>query len=110
MFWNNDTNTGLITTIVEKLEERAKELGVRNSLAGQFAIAYDELDDTFVNEGKVKAAVMTILEKVSEAEGKTAKKAVKSEKTDKAKKEAETKNLKKLKKNKKKLNKRKLNS
>ena len=40
MFWNNSTNTGLITTIVQKLEERAKELGVRNSLAGQFAVAY----------------------------------------------------------------------
>ena len=56
MGWNNKTNTGLITTIVQKLEERAKELGVRNQLAGQFAVAYDELDDTFVNEDKVKKA------------------------------------------------------
>lgn len=103
MFWNNDTNTGLITTIVNKLEERAKELGVRNSLAGQFAIAYDELDDTFVNEGKVKTAVMTILEKVNEAEGKTAKKSVKSEKSDKAKKAEEAKKAEKAKKDKEKI-------
>ena len=103
MFWNNSTNTGLITTIVQKLEERAKELGVRNSLAGQFAVAYDELDDTFVNEGKVKAAVMTILEKVTEAEGKSAKKAVKTEKTDNAKKEAEAKKAQAAKKDKEKI-------
>ena len=91
MFWNNDTNTGLITTIVKKLEERAKELGVRNELAGQFAVAYDELDDTFVNEGKVKEAVMTILEKVTEAENKADKKAVKAEKSDRAKEKADAK-------------------
>ena len=103
MFWNNSTNTGLITTIVQKLEERAKELGVRNSLAGQFAVAYDELDDTFVNVGKVKAAVMTILEKVTEAEGKSAKKAVKTEKTDNAKKEAEAKKAQAAKKDKEKI-------
>lgn len=91
MGWNNKTNTGLITTIVQKLEERAKELGVRNQLAGQFAVAYDELDDTFVNEDKVKKAVMTILEKVTEAEGKADKKAVKTEKADKAKEKSEAK-------------------
>lgn len=91
MFWNNDTNTSLITTIVKKLEERAKELGVRNELAGQFAVAYDELDDTFVNEGKVKEAVMTILEKVTEAENKADKKAVKAEKSDKAKEKSDAK-------------------
>lgn len=91
MFWNNGTNTGLITTIVKKLEERAKELGVRNELAGQFAVAYDELDDTFVNEGKVKEAVMTILEKVTEAENKADKKAVKAEKSDRAKEKTDAK-------------------
>lgn len=91
MVCNNEKNTGLITTIVQKLEERAKELGVRNQLAGQFAVAYDELDDTFVNEDKVKKAVMTILEKVTEAEGKADKKAVKKEKADKAKEKSEAK-------------------
>lgn len=91
MFWNNSTNTGLITTIVKKLEERAKELGIRNQLAGQFVVAYDELDDICVNEGKVKTAVMTILEAVTEAEGKADKKAIKDEKVDKAKAKADAK-------------------
>lgn len=110
MFWNNDTNTGLITTIVKKLEERAKELGVRNELAGQFAVAYDELDDTFVNEGKVKEAVMTILEKVTEAENKADKKAVKAEKSDRAKEKADAKKLKMTGKLLKKQNKEKISS
>ena len=89
MFWNNSTNTGLITTIVQKLEERAKELGVRNQLAGQFVVAYDELNDTFVNEAKVKEAVMTVLEAVTEAEAKADKKSVKTEKADAAREKAE---------------------
>lgn len=95
MFWNNDTNTDLITIIVQKLEERAIELGVRNKLAGQFSVAYDELDDTFVNEGKVKEAVMAILETVTEAEAKADKKTVQTEKEEAQKTETENNNAKK---------------
>lgn len=68
MLWNNKTNTGYITKIFNRLEERAKELKVYDKLAGQFISAYDELDDTFVNEKVVKTAFETIFKAVEAAE------------------------------------------
>lgn len=65
---NPKNNIDIIWNIVKCLEERAKELGVYKELIGNFTAAYDELDDTFVNQSKVENAVMAISQKVTLAE------------------------------------------
>ena len=82
-------NMDIIWNIVVAFDERAQELGIKNKLAGQFAICYDELDDTFVDQSAVQNAVQTICEEVTKAEAKKAAEDVKKEKADKAKKDAE---------------------
>lgn len=86
---NPKNNMDIIWNIVRALEDKAKELKIYNQLSGQFAVAYDELDDTFVNQSKVETAVNTITEAVFKAqqEDMVAKAA---EKTKDAKKADET--------------------
>ncbi len=109
MLWNTKENTGYIQKIFNALEARAKELKVYDKLAGQFTVAADELDDTFVNEKKVKTAFEIIFKTVEEAEiahnkkeavkvkadrKKQAKEKAKAEKEAKAKAKAEEKETK----------------
>lgn len=61
-------NVDIIWNIVKCLEEKAKELNVYNDVCGFFTTAYDELDDTFVNQSKVQDAVMAINKAVTNAE------------------------------------------
>lgn len=61
-------NVDIIWNIVKCLEERAKELGIYNQLIGQFTAAYDQLDDTCVDQSVVENAVMTINKAVTTAE------------------------------------------
>lgn len=61
-------NIDMIWNIVASLEEKAKELDVYNELAGQFTVAYDELDDTCVDQEAVEQAVEAIAKKVYEAQ------------------------------------------
>lgn len=63
-----DGNVDIIWNIVKCLEERAKELDLYTSLSGQFNVAYDELDDTCVDEDAVKKAVQTITAAITEKE------------------------------------------
>ena len=89
---NPKHNVDIIWNIVKCLEERAKELGVYNSLVGQFTVAYDQLDDTFIDQSKVEDAVMTINQKVTLAENaKKAEDAKVKAADDKKKAEAEAK-------------------
>ena len=89
---NPEHNVDIIWNIVKCLEERAKELGVYNSLVGQFAVAYDELDDTRINQTKVEDAVMVINQKVTLAENAKKAEDAKAKATeDKKKAEAEKK-------------------
>ncbi len=88
---NPKNNMDIIWNIVVALDEKAQELGVKNNLAGQFAVCYDELDDTFVNQSAIQNAVQKICEEVTKAEAKQAEKDVKTEKADKAKADAEAK-------------------
>ena len=74
---------------IVKAWKRAKELGIKEDLAGQFAVAYDELDDTFVDEKAVQDAVATIEKSVSEKEAEkdsdaSDKEVAEKEKADKA--------------------------
>lgn len=61
-------NVDIIWNIVKCLEERAKELGVYNKLIGQFTAAYNQLDDTCVDQSVVENAVMAINQAVTTAE------------------------------------------
>ena len=65
---NPKNNVDIIWNILKCLEEKAKELNVYNDLCGSFTTAYDELDDTFVNQSKVQNAVMKINKVVTNAE------------------------------------------
>ncbi len=99
MFWNPslkergangkisdpEHNVDIIWNILKCLEERAKELGVYNSLVGQFSIAYDELDDFNIDQSAVEDAIMTINQTVTVAENQ--KKTEKAEEKAKADKE-----------------------
>lgn len=91
-------NIDMIWNIVASLEEKAKELDIYNELAGQFTVAYDELDDTCVDQEAVENAVDAIAKKVYEAQSEkaveNAQKDLKAEadkkaKTEKAKKDEE---------------------
>lgn len=73
-------NIDMVWNIVSSLEEKAKEVGVYNELAGAFTIAYDELDDTFVDEKAVISAVDQIAKKVYEAQSEQAIKDLQSDK------------------------------
>lgn len=88
---NPENNMDIIWNIVVALDERAQELGIKNKLAGQFSVAYDELDDTFVDQSAVQNAVQKICEEVTKAEAAKAIEDVKTEKADKAKADAEAK-------------------
>lgn len=84
-----NNNMNIIWNIVACLDQRAKELGIKEDLAGQFAVAYDELDDTFVDEKAVQDAVATIQKAISEKEAEKAseasdKEVAEKEKADKA--------------------------
>ena len=81
-------NINIIWNIVATLDQRAQELGVKEQLAGQFAVAYDELDDTFVDEKAVQDAVAAIQKAVTEAENKKLSEASNKEISDKQKAEA----------------------
>ena len=59
-------NIDMIWNITSSLEEKAKELGIYHELAGQFIVAYDELDDTFVDQEAIENAVYEIAAKVYE--------------------------------------------
>lgn len=81
-------NMDIIWNIVATLDERAQELGIKTKLAGQFATAYDELDDTFVDQKAVQDAVAAIQKAVTEAENAKAAKSAKEETDGKVKAEA----------------------
>ena len=82
-------NIDMIWNITSSLEEKAKELGIYDELAGQFITAYDELDDTFVDQDAIENAVYEIAAKVYEKQAekealdiqKSLDKGVKSDKT-----------------------------
>jgi len=65
---NNSTakNIDMIWNITSALEEKAKELGIYEELAGNFITAYDELDDTCVDEEAIEKSIQEIAEKVYE--------------------------------------------
>ncbi len=85
-------NVDIIWNITKCLEEKAKELGVYNELIGDFTVAFDELDDTCINQTKVETAVMKINQRVIQAEAAKAAKDKATTAADKAKQEQETKN------------------
>ena len=62
----NAKNIDMIWNIVVSLEEKAKELDIYTELAGAFTIAYDELDDTSVDEDAIENAINTIAKAVYE--------------------------------------------
>lgn len=82
------SNVNVIWNIVATLDQRAQELGIKEDLAGQFAVAYDELDDTFVDQKAVQGAVANIQKAVTEAENEKAAKSAKEETDGKAKADA----------------------
>ncbi len=94
---NPENNMDMIWNIVVALDERAKELGIKNKLAGLFAICYDELDDTFVDQDAIINSVQKINEAVTKAEATQTKKDLKEEKTNKVKADAATKKAEKAK-------------
>ena len=89
-----NNNMNIIWNIVATLDQRAQELEIKEDLAGQFAVAYDELDDTFVDEKAVQDAVATIQKAILEKEAEKAseasdKEVAEKEKADKANKKTE---------------------
>ena len=82
------SNVNIIWNIVATLDQRAQDLGIKTKLAGQFAVAYDELDDTCVDEKAVQDAVATIQAEITKAEQAADTKAANKEVSDKTKAEA----------------------
>ena len=58
--YDNANNMDILWNMTICLKEKAKELGVYNDLAGQFTVAFDELDDTNVDEEVVDNALKAI--------------------------------------------------
>ncbi len=57
---SNANNMDILWNMTICLREKAKELGIYNDLAGQFTVAFDELDDTCVDEEAVDNALKAI--------------------------------------------------
>lgn len=93
---NPKVNVDIIWNIVVSLEEAAKETGVYNELMGDFTVAYDELDDTCVDQEAIENAVDKIAKRVYEAQieksGKDAQTAIDNKtKNDEAKEKTDAK-------------------
>lgn len=80
-----NSNVNHIWNIVAALDQRAQELDIKTKLAGQFAIAYDELDDFSVDQKAVQDAVATIQKAITDAENAAAIKDATKEVTEKEK-------------------------
>ena len=81
-------NLDIIWNIVVALDERAQELGIKNKVAGLFAVCYDELDDFNVDQDAVINSVTKITEAVTKAEAQQTKKDMATAKENKVKADA----------------------
>lgn len=85
---NPSNNMDMIWNIVACLDQRAKDLGIKNKLAGLFAVCYDELDDFNVDQDAIINSVQKINEAVTKAEAQQSKKDIATEKANEKKAEA----------------------
>lgn len=85
---NPANNMDMIWNIVACLDQRAQELGIKNKVAGLFAVCYDELDDTFVDQDAVINSVTKINEAITKAEAQQTKKDMATAKENKVKADA----------------------
>lgn len=81
-------NLDIIWNIIVALDERAQELGIKNKIAGLFAVCYDELDDFNVDQDAVINSVTKITEAVTKAEAQQTKKDMATAKENKVKADA----------------------
>ena len=88
-------NLDIIWNIIVALDERAQELGIKNKIAGLFAVCYDELDDFNVDQDAVINSVTKITEAVTKAEAQQTKKDMATAKENKVKADAANKKAKK---------------